>query len=54
MRTLLFAFLIGIVLGRLLSAPVDAQLPARIFGTLSGAPIAIAVDASGNLKVKAN
>lgn len=43
---------IGLLLGLLLGGqPVVAQTVTRIFGTLSGSPIALTADSSGRLRV---
>jgi hypothetical protein len=51
------AFVAGFVLALLLSGlahTAQAQATARMYGTLSGDPIAIQADSSGYVKVQAN
>lgn len=53
MQKLIIAALLGFILGQLASpASVSAQAIRRLYGTTTaGAPIALAADASGYLKV---
>jgi len=54
MRRWLVWLVAGFLIGVLSRATVETQAPLLMFGTLSGAPKAIAVDASGNVSVKVN
>lgn len=53
-RRVLTLVLLGLALGAALRVVVKTQAPRLMFGSLSGAPKVIAVDASGNVQVKAN
>lgn len=51
----LFAmFLIGVIVGALLSGSVGAQANTRLYGTLSGNPIALVSSSQGYLYIKGN
>lgn len=51
---LLAMFLIGVIVGAFLSGPVGAQANTRLYGTLSGNPIALVSSAAGELYIKVN
>lgn len=47
---LILVFVLGVLLGALSPAPL-AQTAQRIFGTFNGAPMAVAVDSDGRVRV---
>lgn len=52
--TLFAMFLIGVIVGALLSGPVGAQAATRLYATYLGNPIALVSSADGYLHIQAN